>query len=379
MSSVSNRILNRNEYIEKLKKELLGPGSEISLPDEAHELISANPEKRYSIGILFPQSKNIGGNFDENTSYDVEKDEEDAEDAADNEGIEDSEGPAKESTESIISETYDDISDLDNKENLDEEAGLAMQNKPASFGITFYVAGDLSRLNLNLKYARYRKATKEELRVPFKVDNPDEFEISYFQKPYVCYDKDDGCIKMNMSSIDSDKMTKKLIYELEKGHEDSSDTDKQIFNVMRQLFTQGKSGYIREPKESDIKIVFENGSDRAVQDNINEENVSITVLKRYIKDGIYSVTVMLVNKERSFSNLSLHCIFQPEISISTDDNNFVFKTYTDICNFSVLDEEERNLELQYRNKKNYGSGLGTSLNWEIDDTGRGKIYNDYLS
>ena len=42
----------RDTYTELIKKELLGPGSEISIPDEEHELISTRPEGRYSIGIL---------------------------------------------------------------------------------------------------------------------------------------------------------------------------------------------------------------------------------------------------------------------------------------------------------------------------------------
>ena len=42
----------RSTYIELAKKELLGPGSEISIPDEEHELITNSPEKNYSIGIL---------------------------------------------------------------------------------------------------------------------------------------------------------------------------------------------------------------------------------------------------------------------------------------------------------------------------------------
>lgn len=29
-------------------------------------------------------------------------------------------------------------------------------------------------------------------------------------------------------------------------------------------------------------------------------------------------------------------------------------------------------------KKVYGTGLGTSVNWDIDITGRGKIYNDFF-
>ena len=49
----------RKEYVERVKKELLGPGSEVSIPDEEHELISSSPSVRYSIGILFPQKQCI--------------------------------------------------------------------------------------------------------------------------------------------------------------------------------------------------------------------------------------------------------------------------------------------------------------------------------
>ena len=37
----------RDEFIELIKKELLGPGSEVSIPDAEHELITTPPEKRY--------------------------------------------------------------------------------------------------------------------------------------------------------------------------------------------------------------------------------------------------------------------------------------------------------------------------------------------
>ena len=45
----------REEYINLIKAELLGPGSEFSIPDAEHELISSLPTSRYSIGILYPQ------------------------------------------------------------------------------------------------------------------------------------------------------------------------------------------------------------------------------------------------------------------------------------------------------------------------------------
>ncbi len=52
-------IVARDEYIKLIKSELVGPGSEFSVPDAAHELISSSPLSRYSVGILFPQGDKI--------------------------------------------------------------------------------------------------------------------------------------------------------------------------------------------------------------------------------------------------------------------------------------------------------------------------------
>ena len=49
----------REEYIGIIKDELLGPGSEFSLPDREHELISSTPTSRYYVGILFPQGNAV--------------------------------------------------------------------------------------------------------------------------------------------------------------------------------------------------------------------------------------------------------------------------------------------------------------------------------
>ena len=61
----------RDEYIELVKKELMGPGSEISIPDVEHELISDAPNTRYSVGILF--TKNTKMNADNNDTSRVEE------------------------------------------------------------------------------------------------------------------------------------------------------------------------------------------------------------------------------------------------------------------------------------------------------------------
>ena len=63
-------IVARDEYINLIKSELMGPGSEFSVPDPEHELISSSPLSRYSVGILFPQGNRIEQDNDETVIVD---------------------------------------------------------------------------------------------------------------------------------------------------------------------------------------------------------------------------------------------------------------------------------------------------------------------
>ena len=46
MENIKQYITARDEYISLIRDELLGPGSEINIPDKDHELISTSPDKR---------------------------------------------------------------------------------------------------------------------------------------------------------------------------------------------------------------------------------------------------------------------------------------------------------------------------------------------
>ena len=79
MMSVKSEMLGaRDEFISLVRNELLGPGSEVSVPDAEHELITTSPEKRYSIGILFPQGNRVKAD-----NGDVDRDSEEDEAADD--------------------------------------------------------------------------------------------------------------------------------------------------------------------------------------------------------------------------------------------------------------------------------------------------------
>ena len=71
MTDKQKMIKTRDEYIDLVKKELMGPGSEISIPDEEHELISDAPNTRYSVGVLFTQNTKM--NADNNDASRVEE------------------------------------------------------------------------------------------------------------------------------------------------------------------------------------------------------------------------------------------------------------------------------------------------------------------
>lgn len=86
---------------------------------------------------------------------------------------------------------------------------------------------------------------------------------------------------------------------------------------------------------------------------------------------------MLVNDDEEKSN-GTRCLFQPMVKVKSELNGFRFREYSSLVDFNVLDSEEQSLELQYRNKRVYGTGLGTSVNWNIDTDGNGEIYNDFF-
>ena len=125
-------IAARSAYIQLIRQEMLGPGSEISLPDADHELISSPPEKRYSIGILFPQ---------DHKNNDSVLDSEPSEDDTDEEAEADVYHVSYEDED-----IHEENSDMNHDNNLDEEVNLASQNMPSSFGMTFFVRGNAEKL-----------------------------------------------------------------------------------------------------------------------------------------------------------------------------------------------------------------------------------------
>ena len=362
----------RDEFIELIKKELLGPGSEVSIPDAEHELITTPPEKRYSIGILFPRNNKM--NADNNDADRIEEESGNGVTSEEDSAVLDI-GNGEYKTKSFLDnveeqkEQIDD--DSDSEDGMDEEVSLAAQNMPSSFGITFLVNGNTDRINLSLKYGTYRGAVLKDCKIPFKPAGSDDWTVPEVISSYIGYNREEQCLIMNAA------FNRARVTEIKNLDILGSDED-HLIDSMYKLANQMKSGYVREPHEfNTISIIFGASDYVNHAEKLESDLLNITALRRKMDNGCTSVTIMLVNEKQGYPT-GTNCVFQPKIEISSKNNDFTFVEYADSTDFNILDDEEQSLELQYRNKHIYGTGLGTAVDWNINASGEGSIYNEFF-
>lgn len=355
----------REEYIDIIRAELLGPGSEFSLPDAEHELISSTPTSRYSVGILFPQGNEVSQDNDETVPIEET-------------GAEQAEipGEATRADDPVATKkqrTYekDDTAD----ENLDEEIGMSTQYMPSSMGITFLVKGNCDQVRGRVTFATYRNAKVPDCAIPYFPDDPETYTVPPELAHLIAFDKERGVLRL-IASITAKEV--RSIFE----RDTIPEAEFQILQKIAYRFVDYCSmGYVRVPHEvPEFVLDFSDGdyADNEANHNLDETDAKLVALRRKIAEEIWSVTVMLVNGLSESPVKANRCIFQSRVEIGTHNNLFVFVESNPNSDISAMDDEERSLDLLYRHKKIYGTGLGTSVDWKIDDKGNGTIWNDFF-
>lgn len=355
----------REEYIGIIRAELLGPGSEFSLPDAEHELISSTPTSRYSVGILFPQGNEVSQDNDETVSIEET-------------GAERTEIPGEATrADDLVAikkqRTYekDDTAD----ENLDEEIGMSTQYMPSSMGITFLVKGNCNQVHGKLTFATYRNAKVPDCTIPYFPDDPENYAVPLELAHLITFDKECGVLRL-VASITAKEV--RSIFE----RDTIPEAEFQILQKIAYRFVDYCGmGYVRVPHEvPEFVLDFSNGdyADNEENHNLDGTDAKLVALRRKIAEDLWSVTVMLVNGLNESPVKANRCIFQSKIEIGTHNNSFLFVESNPNSDISAMDDEERSLDLLYRHKKIYGTGLGTSVDWEIDDSGEGSIWNDFF-
>ena len=362
----SAMIQAREEYIDIIRSELLGPGSEFSWPDKEHELISSTPTSRYSLGILFPQGNEHGQDNDET----LQKDEEGI---PEEEVIREYHDTANDPSQSQQQHTFeiDDTAD----ENLDEEIGMATQYWPSSMGITFLVKGEATVVKGRLSFATYRGAGISDCAIPYTPDSPELYQVPTELAHIMEFDKNAMVLKLK-SRVTPQEV--RSIFERDTLPENEH---RALENITYRFADYCRMGHVRVPH-----IIPEFILDFSVGDYLDDESNSdldgttakIVALRRKIDTDVWSITVMLVNALEEAPAKAEHCIFQARMEIDSSENQFVFIESNSRQDIANMDDEERSLDLLYTHKKTYGTGLGTSVDWRIDANGNGCLWNEFF-
>ena len=357
-------IAARDEYISVLRKELLGPGSEICIPDAEHELISSSPVNRYLVGILYPQGNKLEDNNESHSDEAEIRTEEMSKENAKKDN-----GKKQKDKESVfndeIEESVDDI-------------GLSAQYLPSSVGITLLVKGNTDIVKGKASFATYRKAKVDDCYIPYI---PEDCDLDKYTAPdglsqFMSYDK-----KLKAFHLKS-QISRKAVKDIVERDILPDNEVQKLKQIAYGFVDCMNNGFVREPHEiAEFKIEFgQKDYFQYVYHGYDDVSVDfkIAAYRKKIEEDIWSITIMFVNESKeSFSDVK-YCIFQTRLQIATDNNAFVFMDNNALKFSDERDEEEENSDLLYRTKKMYGTGLGTALDWNVSEDGEGKVWSEYF-
>lgn len=157
----------RETVIQRVRKELIGPGSDIFLAGDEfrEEIIEGKPLTRYFSGILFPRKKSVL--LDETGENEFSKEDEDLYSVSESE-----------SNRSAQEEKEED-NEITGKREGDEENTakvLANQYFPSIVGLTCCLPNHVRTISLNICFGTYSKADYNALKLKYNGPDTDSIE-----------------------------------------------------------------------------------------------------------------------------------------------------------------------------------------------------------
>jgi len=303
----------REAIVNEVKRILCGP------INGDFEVLDKSPLDFYTTGILFPQLSvqttivdSSGDITDSDSSYFANNEDETEET--------ENETQKKEKKKNLSENQVND----EIKSTSEDDFALSTQFRPSASGISVLI-NKIQNIKLSISFGTYEKVV-EKVKIKNKEGQEAEHNITKYRRKGV---NREGTLEIFENEI----ICQELIL-VKKNGVYSTTTD---FNDKCQ-----------------IKAVIRNYSKSS-----DKQILTITLVNTSIVDDFK-------NQKNSES-----CIFQPTINLLTKSEFLPFDDFTDL---SVLDNEEINLKLLYRNYKSYGMGHGVSVNWNLEN---GSIQNVY--
>lgn len=365
----------RDIVINRVRKELIGPGSDIFLcnSDYTDEIIEGKPLQRYFSAILFP--KQIQSNPENNGSDETTEEESVVEniDVAENE------------SQSDIPPIIDEALEEDENDHTDTQPKYVSKSFfPSHYGITFSTEKSCKTFKTQINFGNYSKAKYTDIKLPYQGG-----ELQYLEKfglnQYVQYDDENKVLFQAglLQRIKDKQINPDYIFfsDALKSLRNETSNDLGLLKSINKLFFKDK--YKRNDNKVELEISIEEilkSENQHLELKLAEQpNCDSKNWHKALKDGLhlhfkiysdsdkYFIKVVLENKceieKNKFSvakeKVNQVSCFQTEIYVECanllpfrDYKKHLFKT-----------DEDKMLDYLYQNKLAFGIGHNTSCTW----------------
>jgi hypothetical protein len=367
---------NRNIVIERVKKEIIGPGSDIfrCKVDFSDEIIEGKPLQRYFSGVLFP--KQLQPNASDNGEQEMK--DEDADDTTDlTSDLIEPETKEREKFE----EDEDEIDKTDTQPKYTANTFF-----PSHFGITFAVENTCDRFKVIINFGNYSKAKHNEIKIPYSGEGINLLR-DHGLIHYVSYDEKSKTLSQTqkIQRTKDSKLTEEYLHFQDslKSLGKNTSYNHALYKTITKLFFKDKYKRNDNCIELEIRIAdILDASNQHIelklseQPNCNTENWSkemkenlVFHLKLYTNyvDKYYIKTVIenktLIPKDKfSLSKEKVNQLSCFQTKIRIESNKLL--PFRDYKAHLYKTDEDKMLDYLYRDKLAFGIGHNTACTWE---------------
>ncbi len=358
-----------NNYIDEprlifrdtIKKNLIGPGSDVFISDTENEIISDYPLTRYYSGILFPEreaEESVGEKQDNDINAEIQDD--------DFEEIE-----FEEENEKDISETDDEV--IQTKKEEEKEYSEANQYFPTNFGLTFCVPKNTKSIQVSFNYAQYKQLKPTEAVIEIEEKDFKRFVENKYNSVSKYFKYNNGFMFLNKEEFKKGGLSVRNFRDRFKENEYQIELRNSVAYKKAELLL----GRLWKRIPIQHNVVNLNISDVNCDESKEypldkEEDTVVTCYFKKIHEtqDRKFIKILLANRlnhpksKFSFSNEKLNqsAMFQGEIVIRGTD----FLPYKQITETNPFDEELNFINFQYRKEHSFGIGHGCSVTWDND-------------
>jgi hypothetical protein len=368
---------NRDVVIERVRKEIIGPGSDIfqCKDDFSDEIIAGKPLQRYFSGILFP--KQLRPNASDNGEEEMK--DEDADDITNYSPEQRNDTDDEPKTNETFEEDETDPTDTIPKYT-------ANTFFPSHFGITFSLDKSCENFKAIINFGTYTKINHPEIKIPYKGESI-HLLAEHGLNHYLSYDEENKALFQThkIQRTKDHKPTDEYLHfqECLKSLRKNTSTDFALYKAISKLSFGTK--YKRNDNRIELNIPISdilNSSNQHLviklseQPNCNSENWNeemkeslVFHLRLYTNyANKYYVKAVIENKtsieKKNFilsgSRVNERSCFQTEIIIECDR----LLPFRDYKTHLYKTDEDKMLDYLYRHKLAFGIGHNTACIWE---------------